>query len=254
MSTGGTSFTRRPLPVAELTLRQFLGGKALRVVALLSMIPVAFGVIHLIRPELERPVTFLGEVVFLELMIPTLLPLTILVLASGALGHEVEDRTLHYLTLKPISRLRIVLEKLLVSVLISGALLVVGVVLTYVVVMKGELGEHADVLWAMVAATLVATIAYSAIFLLVSLLVARPLLVALVYTLLWESLVGRFVPGLRYVSIRHFVSSVFVDIADKPQLAVSNATPLGAAIATLAVASVVALALATLRLRRMNLN
>ena len=70
-----------PLPVAGLTMRQFLGGKAVRVVALLALIPVAFGLIHLIRPELERPVTFLGEVIFLELMIPTLLPLTILVLA-----------------------------------------------------------------------------------------------------------------------------------------------------------------------------
>ena len=173
---------------------------------------------------------------------------------TGSLGHEIEDRTLHYLTLKPISRLRIVVEKLLVSALVSGALLTLGVALTYLVVMSGETGESTRLLWAMVAATLLATIAYSSIFLLVSLLVSRPLLVALVYTLLWESLVGRFVPGLRYVSIRHFVSSVFVDLADEPQLSIADATGLGAATATLLIASAVAVVLATWRLRRMNLS
>lgn len=250
-----TRITRRqPFPVAALTWRQFLGGKAVRVVAILALIPLAFGAIYLLRSEQERPVTFLGEVVFLDLMIPTLLPLTILVLATGALGQEIEDRTLHCLTLKPISRLRIVLEKLLVSVVVSGALLTLGVALTYLAVMQGKSDQSAQLLWAMVVATLVATIAYSSIFLLVGLLVARPLLVALVYTLLWESLVGRFVPGLRYVSMRHFVSSVFVDIADDPRLAVANATGLTAALATLAIASVVALALATWRLRTMNLG
>ncbi len=244
----------RPLPVAALTLRQFLGGKAVRVVVVLALLPLAFGLIHLIRPELERPATFLGEVIFLELMIPTLLPLTVLVLATGALGHEVEDRTLHYLTLKPISRLRIVLEKLLTSVVVSGALLTLGVVLTYVVVMRGDAGESLRLLWAMVVTTLFATLAYSSIFMLVSLLVARPLLVALVYTLLWESLLGRFVPGLRYVSIRHFVSSLFVDLADDPRFNIPHATGLAAAIATLVIASAVALALATWRLRTMNLD
>jgi ABC-2 type transport system permease protein len=246
--------TSRVLPVAGLTLRQFLGGKAVRVVAVLALLPLAFGLIYLLRPELQRPASFLGEVVFLELMIPTLLPLTVLVLATGALGHEIEDRTLHYLTLKPVSRLRIVLEKLLVSVVVSGALLTLGVALTYVVVMHDAPGEQTRLLWAMVASTLVATLAYSAIFMLVSLLVARPLLVALVYTLLWESLVGRFVPGLRYVSIRHFISSVFVDLAGNPRFNIANPTDLSAALATLAIASAVALALATWRLRTMNLE
>jgi ABC-2 type transport system permease protein len=78
--------------------------------------------------------------------------------------------------------------------------------------------------------------------------------VALVYTLLWESLVGRFVPGLRYVSIRHFVSSVFVDLADESRLSIASATGLRAATATLLIASAVALALATWRLRGMNLT
>lgn len=242
----------QPLPIAALTLRQFLGGRAIRVVAVLAFLPVLFALIYLVRPEIETPTLFLGRVVFLELMIPTLVPLTVLVLATGALGHEIEDRTLHYLTLKPVSRLRIVLEKCATSFAVSAVLLTLGVVVTFATVMRGDAGDNLRLLWAMVAATLVAALAYTSIFLLVSLLVARPLLVALVYSLLWESLLGRFVPGLRYVSIRHFVSSVFVDLAQDWQLRLANATGLGAALATLAVASVVALALATWRLRAMN--
>ncbi|MEZ5126146.1 MAG: ABC transporter permease [Thermoleophilia bacterium] len=246
--------TVHPLPVARLTLRQFVGGKAVRVVVALALLPLVFALIYLLRPEIESPTTFLGEIVYLNLMIPTLMPLTVLVLATGALGHEIEDRTLHYLTLKPISRLQIVLEKFLASFLVSGVLLMIGITLTYAVVMRGDAGSELRLLVAMLVSALVAALAYASIFLLVSLLVSRPLLVALVYSLLWESLLGRFVPGLRYVSIRHFVSSVFVDIADDSRLAVAHATGLWAALATLGIAVVVALALATWRLRTMNLN
>lgn len=250
-----SAVTRTPrLPITALTLRQFRSGRAVRVAAGLALLPLAFALIRLLRPEVEPPATFLGAVVLMELMIPTLLPLTALVLATAALGHEIEDHTLHYLMLKPMSRFRLVLEKLLASVLVSGSLLALGVVLTYLVVMWRENGQHLDLLWAMVATTLLATLAYSAIFLLVSLFVARPLLVALVYTLLWESLVGRFVPGLRYVSIRHFVSSVFVSLADDPRFTVPNATALAPALAVLVTASATALALATWRLRTMNLE
>jgi ABC-2 type transport system permease protein len=251
-----TRVTRTPqvLPVAGLTLRQFLGGRAVGVAVVLALLPLAFALIYLVRPEMEQPTIFLGNVIFLELMVPTLLPLAVLVLATGALGHEVEDRTLHYLTLQPISRLRIVLEKLLASVVVSSALLTLGIVLTYFIVMRGDAGESFRLLWAMVGASLIAALAYSSIFMLVSLLVSRPLLVALVYALLWESLLGRFVPGLRYVSIRHFVASLYVDLAQEPGISVPHATGMSAAIATLVIASAIALALATWRLRTMNLG
>ena len=244
----------RHFPIISLTIRQFLEGKAIRVVIGLALIPLIFGVVYLIQPDRERPDLFLGNAIFVELMIPTLLPLTVLVLATSAFGNEIEDRTLPFLTLKPVSRFRIVLEKLVGSVMVSGPIVVLGLTMTYIVVMRGDSGENLQLLWAMVVASLIATLTYSAIFMLVSLLISRALVAALIYLFVWESILGRFVPGLRYVSIRHFVTSIFSAIADDPRFAVDNATSLAAAAATLAIATAIAIALATWRLRTMNLT
>jgi ABC-2 type transport system permease protein len=248
------NITRQHVPIIWLTIRQFLEGKAVRVVIGLALVPFVFGLIYLIQPDRERPDLFLGNGVFIELMIPTLLPLTVLVLATSAFGNEIEDRTLPFLTLKPVSRFRIVIEKLAGSVLVSGPIVVLGLTLTYLVVMRGDSGAHVQLLWAMIVASLVATITYSSIFMLVSLLISRALVAALIYLFVWESILGRFVPGLRYVSIRHFVASIFAAVAKDPRFALNDATGLSAAVATLAIASIIAVALATWRLRTMNLT
>ncbi len=245
---------RQHFPITSLTVRQFLEGKAIRVVIGLALIPLVFGLIYLIQPDRDRPGSFLGNGIFIEVMIPTLLPLTVLVLATSAFGNEVEDRTLPFLILKPVSRFRIVIEKLVGSVLVSGPIVVLGLTMTYLVVMRGDSGENLQLLWAMIVASLVATVTYSSIFMLVSLLISRALVAALIYLFVWESILGRFVPGLRYVSIRHFVASIFAAVAEDPRFALQDATGLSASIATLAVASVVAIVLATWRLRTMNLS
>lgn len=240
------------LPIVALTIRQFLDGKAIRVVIGLALIPLVFGVIYLIQPDWAEPDLFLANGIFIELMVPTLLPLTVLVLATAAFGNEVEDRTLPYLTLKPVRRSRIVIEKLAGSVMVSGPIVVLSLTLTYLVVMRGDSGENLRLLWAMIVASLVATITYSSVFMLVSLLISRALVAALIYLFVWESILGRFVPGLRYVSIRHFVASIFAAVTGDPGFAPQDATALSAALATLAIASVIAIALATWRLRAMN--
>ena len=58
------------------------------------------------------------------MLIAGIMPIVTMVLATAAFGNELEDRTLGYLVLKPISRLRIVMPKLLVSVVVSGPLLI----------------------------------------------------------------------------------------------------------------------------------
>jgi ABC-2 type transport system permease protein len=248
------TLTWRAAPVFWLTVRQFLGGKAIRVVIGLSLIPVLFGLIYMLDPSTERPRRYFGNVVFVELMIPTLLPLTVLVLGTSAFGDEVEDRTLPYLLLKPVSRLRIVMEKLIGSVLISGPIVIGGLAITYALVFRDQWQDNLRLFAAVAVASAVATVTYSAIFMLVSLLISRALVAALIYSLVWESILGRWVPGLRYVSIRHFVRSIFADLTDDRLFQFRNSAGLTAAVVTLLAASLVAVLLSTWRLRVMNLE
>jgi ABC-2 type transport system permease protein len=244
----------RAAPVFLLTIKQFLGGKAIWVVVGLSLLPAFFGFVYILDPSIDPARRFFGNTIFVELMIPTLLPLILLVLATSALGDEIEDRTLPYLVLKPVSRFRIVFEKMLGSALISGPIAIAGMTITYFLIMRGDWQENLRLLGAVAAACAMATIAYSAIFLLVSLLISRALVAALIYSLVWETILGRWVPGLAYVSIRHFVRSIFADVSDDRRFQFTNSTPLTAAVLTLLAASAIAILLSTWRLRRMNLE
>jgi ABC-2 type transport system permease protein len=244
----------RPFPVATLTVRQFIGGKAVQVVAALGALPVLMALVYSIDRDFETPRRFMNNFIYLETMIPTLLPFTTMILATAALGNEIDDRTLPYLTLKPIGRFRIVIEKLVGTVLIAVPLTLTGLGLTFLIVFRGEAGDNLRIMGAIAASASVAIVAYSAIFILISLLINRALVAGIIYTLVWESLLGRFLPGLRVVSVRHFTQSIFVDILDDPRVTMNNATSTNEAIVTLLAISAVSVVLSAWRLRRMSLD
>jgi len=264
----------RPLPVLTLTVRQFLGGKSVRVVMALAFIPALFAGIYLLNTEATTPRGFLIDLFRDILVAPTLLPITVLILATGALGHEVEDRTLPYLTLKPIARLRLVVEKLLGILVVALPTILAGLAITCLIAAQGQddytrraerLAEAGrvvpdlsvlPVLWAMLGAAAAGTVAFAAIFLAVSLVVPRALLAGIFYAFAWESILGRFLPGIRLVSVRHYVQSIFVALLDDPDVSIPDTDPtsLQDSLITLGVASLVAILLATWRLRRMNLE
>ena len=261
-----TAFLWRLLPITTLTVRQFMGGNAVRVVAALAFIPCLFAGIYLINTDVSTPREFLVELFLNILIAPTLLPITVLILATAALGNEVEDRTLPYLTLKPIGRLRIVLEKLAGVLVIALPTVLVGLAATALIVSLGQddYGRLArrfsgtldlgPVVWAMLGAAAVGVVATSAIFLAVSLIVPRALLAGIIYAFAWESLLGRFLPGIRLVSIRHYVQSTFVALLDDPGVTIGGATSLRGSLLTLGIASLLALTFAAWRLRHMNLE
>jgi ABC-2 type transport system permease protein len=246
----------RPLPVFMLTIRQFFGGKSVWVVTVLAFLPALFGMIYWIDSGDNPPAYFLSENIYRPLVIATLLPIMVLILATGALGNEIEDATLPYLTLKPIGRLRIVFEKLLATLVVCIPIILAGIFATYLIVFRGDAGksESLSFLWALLASAIAGIVAYSAVFLLVSLFVARALLVGIVYALVWESLLGRYLAGLKIVSIRHYTESILVGMADDPDIALKGATGVATSWLVILGVTVACVLLATWRLRNLNLE
>jgi ABC-2 type transport system permease protein len=249
-----TSFLWRPLPVTALTLRQFSGGKAIRVVAALGLLPCVFALIHVISAGSIESIEFVRDVILDGIHFTALLPITTLILATGALGNEIEDRTLPFLTLKPLGRLRIVVEKWLGCVL-AGVPVICGLLaISMLIALRGDASEYTRTIAAGVAATAIGVAAYASIFMLISLVIQRALLLGMIYTFVLESTLGRFLTGFRVVSIRHYVVSIFERIQNEPALVSDNATGLRDAIIVLAVTTVIALLLSAWRLRRMSLD
>lgn len=242
--------------IIGLTLRQFLRAKSVLVVAGISLFPVIFAIIpHFANRQRVLPIRdIVGNTIYLDLFAATLLPLATLVLATAAFGDELEDRTLQYLTLKPISRLQIVLAKFFAVLLVTVPIVWIGLMVTWTVAAWGHLGDNTDLIWPMFAGSLVGVLGFGSLFMLVSLLIHRALLAGIFYVFIWETALSRYLTGIRTISIKHYTQSMFVRLADDRLFRIDSVAATSTIVATVVGIVVVSLGLATWRLRRMNLE
>ncbi len=248
-----TSMFWRPLPVMTLTIKQFTGGRTVWVVLALGFLPAVFAAIYLLGNGTISRLQFLNDNVLI-MYFPILLPITTMILATAAIGNEIEDRTLPYLTLKPLSRFRIVAEKWLGSIWVAIPAILIGLLVACLVLFRDQSSDYQRVIVAALVASAIGICAYCGIFLLISLVIQRALLAGIIYTFVIENILGRYLKGLRVVSIQYYVKSIYERLQDNPMAVSKNAAALSTAIIVLVAATVVSLLLATWRLRRMSLD
>jgi ABC-2 type transport system permease protein len=236
------------LPVTMLTVRQFAGGRTARLALVLSLIPALFAAIYVARPWEITPHEFMVDL-FRELVAPTLLPIVVLLPATAAFGNELEDGTLPYLLMKPVSRLRLAVGKYVAVLLVTVPALVAGLAVTTLIAAQGpDARDLGRVLIAMAGASAAGAALLGALFLLVSLIIPRALLAGMIYIFAWESLLGRFLPGVRAISSREHALRVFDGILGDDFATGSNAA------LTMLVVAVVCLLLAVWRLRTIQVD
>ena len=188
--------------VAWITARGLFGRR--RVLLLLPLPVLLVGLALLCRAYDVNPADW-GAPVLVGLGLAVVLPVVTLIIGTGVLGSEVDDGTIVHILTKPLPRRDIILAKL-------GVAVGVGAVTTAVpLFVAGALADSARFGAGLAVAAVVGSCAYSAFFLLLSLLTRRPVLLGLVYILVWEGLLGNFVSGTRVLSIEQYV----ITIADK---------------------------------------
>jgi ABC-2 type transport system permease protein len=188
--------------VAYITIRGLFGRR--RALLLLPLPVLLIGLAALCRGFDVRPSDW-GTPVLLGLGLAVVLPVTALIVGTGVLGSEVDDGTIVHILTKPLPRRDIILAKLGVAV---GVTAVTAAVPLFV---AGVMADSVRLGIGLAVGAVVGACAYSALFLLVSLLTRRPVLLGLAYILVWEGLLGRFVSGTRVLSIEQYV----ITIADK---------------------------------------
>ena len=192
------------LTLLSLTAHQLLGRRRAILIALLALIPV--GVALLIRfagdtgdgPAYETAANTIGGFVFL-----LLLPIGALVFGTSALGSEVEDGTVVYLLAHPVARWRVVVVKAVVASAATILLTVPAALLTAVIILGGF--DEESLWWAATVATVVGSIVYSTLFVGLSTVTSRALIIGLIYVFVWEAFITNLFSGTRWVSVREYV-------------------------------------------------
>lgn len=130
----------------------------------------------------------------------TLLPLMCLLVGTGVIGPEIDDGSIVYLLAKPVPRRSILAAKLAVAL---GTAVVFAVLpIAAGVAIAGDRDLRLTAAYGLAA--LLAGIAYTTIFVALSTLTRNAVIVGLLYALLWEGVLGGYVPGVRDVSVRQW--------------------------------------------------
>jgi ABC-2 type transport system permease protein len=240
--------------IFRLSLHQLAERRRLLIILLLAILPVAVAAIvsAFVGGDESHDATSVNDLwanLVDALLVAAILPIVMIALSTAAFGDEVEDRTLSYLVLKPISRVRIVLPKLLASIAFGGPLLIVSGVAATLLGLDGSVQAGVAVGVALGAGV----VAYSAIFTWAGLISTRALAFGLIYVLLWEGLFSTFLDGVRYFSVRAYTLAILHGIDENHFEALGErAIEFPAGIAGVVAVTVVFFFLAVRRLGRMD--
>ena len=235
--------------VAQLTARSLLGGRRLAVMLVLPAILLLLcGTLRvLIGADAEVTVGLLGG-----FAVGTVVPLLALIAGTGAIAPEIDDGSVVYLLAKPLRRSTIVHSKLAVSVGVVTAVAAVPTLLAGLVLS----GTQGGLAVSYGVGALVAGAAYCALFLLLGVLTRNAVIVGLLYALIWESLIGGFVPGAQVLSIQQWALAVTERMlgGQAQSLGMSSAVSFGTAVVLLGVVIVGATMYAGHRLRTLRVT
>ncbi len=185
--------------LARYTVRQVLARRRALALIALGLLPVLLGL--LLRGEedvepLRNAAALLEEVVAL-----VILPLVALVIGTGVFGAEIEDGTAVFVLGRPVARWRIVLVRLLVAGAVTALLVAPGALAAGLVAADGAAGAG-SLAGGFALALAVGAFLYCAVFLALSLVTRRALIVGFAYVIVWEGTLSRL-PGTHYLSVRH---------------------------------------------------
>ncbi|HEY9371110.1 ABC transporter permease [Streptomyces sp.] len=209
--------------VARLTYRALLGRRRALVMFALPalLIVIAAAVRAFTGADDQVAANVLGG-----FALATMVPLIGVIAGTGAIGPEIDDGSIVYLLSKPVKRPTIILTKLIVAIAVTMAF---SAIPTFIAGMILN-GNGQQVAVAYTVATLVASIAYSALFLLLGTVSRHAVVIGLVYALIWEALFGSLIAGAKTLSVQQWALALAEKVSGEGLITSDVSLPLAAAL------------------------
>lgn len=198
------------LTIARLQVRQMLGEHKIWALALLVALPALISLLLRVSGGIGPTISPEAPVIYLFMMYPQVMcELVALLYATTILSAELEAQTLSYLFTRPLARWRVIVGKYAAAVTVLGAIISLSLAGSWLLLGAPKGAQGLFGLWSGVCAALAA---YSAVFLLVGIVVpARAMVIALVYALVEFAL--SFVPAvLNTLTVTYHLRSLVVQM------------------------------------------
>ncbi|MET8575520.1 ABC transporter permease subunit [Streptomyces sp. NPDC005012] len=207
--------------VARLTYRALLGRRRALVLGILPLLLVVISVVVrlLAGSGPDTAVDVLGG-----FALAAMVPIIGVIAGTGAIGPEIDDGSVMYLLAKPVKRRTVLVTKLVVAIAVTMVFSAVPTLVAALVLTGTEDG----IALAYTVAALVASVAYASFFLMLGTITRHAVVVGLVYALVWEALLGSYVPGARSLSVQQWALAVGGDLAEGKLITAEVGTATGA--------------------------
>jgi ABC-2 type transport system permease protein len=234
--------------LVTLTFRALLNRRRTLLLALLGLLLVAAtALFRLGDPSAEESLT-VTQRLLANFGIGVLLPLVAVIVGTTTLGSELDDGTIVYLLAKPVARWRIVAVKMAVAWILTSLLVAPAIYIS------GIIGHgDAQLAGAFTIAAIAGALEYTALFVALSLITSRALIIGLAYVVIWEGVVAGLFAATRTASVRQHVLAIAQALGGDAAAGVAE-LELGVALAVMAVVTVLAVVLSIRRLETVELR
>jgi ABC-2 type transport system permease protein len=181
-----------------------------RTVILLSGLAILSGVAYGngVRIGVIKQPLVSGAIWIDELGLGFVVPVATLLFASSMFGDPIEDKTLVYLWLRPVSRARITVAAALTSFLVTWPLVVPAMAAT-----AACTGGGRKLVVATIISCTVAVAGYTGVFVALGARVKMPLVWGLLYVIMWEKYVAEASTVAKALSLRSYATSILSDLS-----------------------------------------
>lgn len=233
-------------PVFALTLRSLVDGRRYLALAALALTPVVAAAVYAAGGETD-PRLFWARLAQ-RFLIPTVTAVIAVVIAASAVGDEREDGTILYLVSTPLSRAGLIVTQTLAAWTASMGLLAPAVLASGAIAL-GDGVTAGALLWPLAGVAL-AALAYCSAAVLLAMVTRRPVVLGILYILLWEGSIASFAASADRLSIAAYGRRIAVE--GVPDVNAPDTSTL-TAVVVLAVVAAAGAALAGRRLSRTEL-
>ena len=198
------------LAIMRVTAKNVLGLKRLLGFGVLAVFPAGvFALLARTATDIDRAEGFTA--MSMGMFLPVIVPIITIVVSASVLGSERRGNTLSFLMLRPLSRFSITGAKLAAAIVASFAITGLGAAVLGLI--GGLVLHDFGFLIALLAATLIGTAGYSAVFMPLGYLTERSTLIGFIYIFIWELAIAGAIQGLSGTSLWRISASAFVGLA-----------------------------------------